>query len=132
MDPDAKALLLAREHYPHLTLEESRIARAWAVLHADEFDGMLFHQPLSKSHVHIVAFKGREVTLVEVMAVLDPSAVILIEFAALWIIENPETTVVHLVAIGHEASGSTRYILGEHAINVELFPRPAEPPTRAA
>lgn len=144
MLPERKAYLLGLSQYPQLTANESAVARAWLVEHADEYDDVDFSvrlgatvdrdpswsdstwkqaQILSQKRIDMVAYKGSEVTIIEVKLRVSLAALgQLLGYATLWRIEHPETTGVNLIAIGNSALVDAHDILMAHAIPTELFP----------
>lgn len=144
MDPQRKAYLLSLTQLPQMTVNESLIAHQWLLKHADEFDGADFNVRLgsevdlgpgyndtirrqaailSQKRADIVATLGSEVTIVEVKLRVSLAALgQLLGYAILWRAEHPETTAVHLVAVGFSALVDAVELLHAHNINVEVFP----------
>jgi len=127
-----------------MTANESAVARAWLVAHADEYDDVQFGlrlgntvprdptwsdatwaqaQILSQKRIDFVAFKGTTVTIVEVKLRLALSALgKLLGYATLWRLENPQTTAVNLLAIANSALVDAVDVLNAHGVATELFP----------
>jgi hypothetical protein len=142
--PERKAYLLSVSQYPQLTANESAVARAWLVQHADEYDDVDFSvrlgatvdrlpdwsdatwrqaQILSQKRIDMIAYKGTEVTIIEVKLRVSLAALgQLLGYGTLWRVEHPESTAVHLLAIGNSALVDAHDILTAHSVNIELFP----------
>ena len=143
MTPERKRYLLALTQFPQLTVNESAVARAWLIKHADEYDDVDFsvrlgstvdRQPawddvtyqqaqiLSQKRIDLVAYKGSTVTIIEVKLRVSLAALgQLLGYAILWRAENPETTQVNLEAIGNSALVDAHDLLLSHGVTMELF-----------
>jgi len=144
MDQAALDALLSQTQYPQMTVNESMIARAWIQEHGADFDAIGFNTRLgntvdlgegfdevtrrqaallSQKRADIIAQKGTTVTIVEVKLRVSLAALgQLLGYELLWKVENPATTRVNLVAIGHDALVDVPEILRAHNVAVELFP----------
>lgn len=147
MTPERKAYLLSLVQFPQMTVNESAIAHAWLMEHADEFDDVEFNRRvgnslelgpeydaatqrqaalLSQKRIDIIGFSGNAVTIVEVKLRISLSAMgQLMGYAVLWQAENPGTSEISMVAIGHDALIDVVEVLQAHGIAVELFPNVA-------
>ena len=144
MTPERKAYLLSLSQYPQMTANESAVARAWLVQHADEYDDVQFNvlagntvdrqpgwsdatwaqaQALTRKRIDAVAFKGTAVTIIEVKLRVSLAALgQLLGYQILWQLEHPETTAVNLLAIGNSALVDAHDILLAHNVLIELYP----------
>jgi hypothetical protein len=142
--PERKAYLLGLTQYPQFTVNESIIARAWLVKHADEWDDVLFNVSLGSHQVlgpgyseatqrqaaaittkraDMVATSGEFVAIVECKVRVALTAMgQLLGYEVLWRAEHPETLDVKLIAIGNSALIDVVDVLMAHHIQVELFP----------
>lgn len=147
MTPERKSYLLSLTQYPQLTANESAVVRAWLLEHADEWDDVEFNVRLGTSlelgpgysestraqaaivtqkRADMVATRGTEAAIVEVKLRVALAALgQLLGYSVLWRAENPDTTTVHLIAIGHDALLDVVELLQAHGVSVELFPNVA-------
>lgn len=147
MTPERKAYLLSLTRFPQMTVNESSIVHQWLLAHADEYDDVDFNPHvgnslslgpeydettqrqaalLSQKRIDILAFKGNEVTIIEVKLRISLSALgQLLGYSLLYQMEHPETGAVHLVAIAHDALIDAAEVLQAHGVHVELYPNVA-------
>jgi hypothetical protein len=147
MTPARKAYLLSLVQYPSFTVNESAVAHAWLVEHADEWDDVEFNVRLgttvdlgpgfsdttraqaallSQKRADMVATRGRAVAIIEVKLRVALSALgQLLGYEILWRSEFPGVTDLQLIAIGHDALIDVVEVLQAHGVSVELFPNVA-------
>lgn len=147
MQPERKAYLLSLVQYPAFTVNESAVARAWIVKHADEWDDVQFNvrvgshaelgpgysdatreqaRLVTQKRVDMVATRGADVAIVEAKIRLSLSALgQLLGYAILWRTDFPDVANINLVAIGHDALLDVVEVLQAHGVSVELFPNVA-------
>lgn len=144
MTPERKAYLLSLTQFPQMTVNESTIVHQWLLAHADEYDDVEFNPrvgnslqlgpgfsqtirdqaaKLSQKRIDILAFKGNEVTIVEVKLRLSLSALgQLLGYSLLYRLEHPDVADIHLVAIAHDALIDAAEVLQAHGVHVETYP----------
>jgi hypothetical protein len=147
MTPERKSYLLSLTQFPSLTVNESSIARAWLEKHADEWEDVEFNLRvgssqilgegfsdttraqaalLSQKRIDMVATRGAEAAIIEVKLRVSLAALgQLLGYCVLWRAENPDTTTINLIAIGHDALLDVVDMLQAHGVSVELFPNVA-------
>lgn len=142
-----KAYLLSLVQFPSMTVNESAVAHAWLVMHADEWDDVEFNVRvgsqlelgagysettraqaalLSQKRIDIVATRGNDYAIIEVKIRVSLAALgQLLGYSVLWRVEHPSAITIQLVAIGHDALLDVVEMLQAHGVHVELFPNVA-------
>lgn len=127
-----------------MTADEAVIALAWLEKHVSEFDSVEFNLRIgtpqdlgvgyteeirrqaalnSQKRVDMIAFDGKEVTIVEVKVRIALGALgQLLGYRHLFQEDHPMFAVVRLVAIGHDALIDVPEVFRAHGVDVELFP----------
>lgn len=143
MTAERRSYLFNLRQYPQMTANESQVARAWLVQHADEFDDVDFNVRIgtalelgagfddatrrqaaivTQKRADMVATKGTAVTIVEVKIRVSLAAMgQLLGYDVLYRLDYPQTSSVRLVAIGYDALLDAASLLLAHNISVELF-----------
>lgn len=138
------AELYARERarFPGLIPRELIVMLAWLKLHAAEYtrvDGNVRLGPgydpgptyapeirrmaiaNTQSRIDAVAYKGTEVTLIEVKLRAGPSAVgQLMSYEALWIAAHPADPAPGLLLVANRLTSGLETVLQHHGLNYEL------------
>ena len=138
------AYIRSLQTLPALTPIESAISKAWLDQHWREYDTVNFNVRLGQgvilpagspdylkkfvraSHAKradMILTQGVESTIVECKVRIGASALgQLLTYRQLYLTENPDLAVVHLLAIGQTIEPDVQAILASHDIAVEVFP----------
>jgi hypothetical protein len=144
MSPEAAQLLIDKRQYEGMTLEESRIVRAWLRRHAVQYDTIEFNVRLgpgvqlgegfddatrraallsTQKRADIIARRAAGATIVEAKPRIDFRGMgQLMGYRHMWIEDHPTIPVEQLVAIGFTTAEDILPIFTAQGIAVETFP----------